>query len=459
MRPLVSDGSVPATTFDPDFINPWGIVFAPNAPVWVVNNATSTVRRYNGAGVEQPQRVSLPGGINGAAAPTGAVFNATGDFVVSNGMSSAAASFIIDGEGGTLIGWAAAISQNTGLIAYDDGSGGAVYKGLAFAMSQGANLLYATDFRNNKIDVFDGNFQKIAAPGGFADPSLPAGYAPFGIRAITLGGETVLFVTYAQRAGVSNDNVNGAGLGLVNLFDTSGTLRSRFVDTGGRLNAPWGIALAPAGFGPLGDRVLIGNFGDGVINAYDAQTGAFVDSVKDASGQPIATPGLWGLAFGNGAQDQPLDTLFFTAGLGSGAGGLYGRIDPVAGTGDGAVPPPPPGDGSRDPPGFGSSPGDPRADSIPPTVQVEVPGPDSIVTDIITILANATDNVGVTSVEFFVGPFLIGVATQPPFFVDWDSTTVGNGDLQIVARARDAAGNIGGSVPVNIVVSNVPRPR
>jgi uncharacterized protein (TIGR03118 family) len=213
---------------------------------------------------------------------------------VSNGTSSAAASFIFDGEGGTLIGWAPAVNPTSGIIAYDDGSGGAVYKGLAIAADHGANFLYATDFHNNKIDAFDKDFRKVAIASGFVDPALPAGFAPFGIQAVTIGGRTVLFVTYAQRASGSNAHVNGAGLGLVNVFDTSGTLLRHFAPIGGHLNAPWGIALAPAAFGSLSNTVLIGNFGDGIINAYDPATGAFVDSIRDSSGQPIATPGAVG---------------------------------------------------------------------------------------------------------------------------------------------------------------------
>jgi uncharacterized protein (TIGR03118 family) len=352
MRPLVSDGSLPAATFDRNLINPWGIVFAPGSRVWVVNNATGTATLYGGAGVDQPQSVSLPGGTNGPAAPTGAVFNDTTNFLVSNGATSAAASFIADGEGGTLLAWAPRIDETSAVVAYDDGSGGAAYTGLAIAAHQGASRLYATDFRSDKIDVFDGNFQKIPPAGAFVDPSLPAGYAPFGIHALTLNGETVLFVTYAQRAPGSNATVNGAGLGLVNIFDTGGTLRSRFVPPGAQLNAPWGIALAPEGFGELSNTVLIGNFGDGVINAFDPATGALVDSIRDSAGQPIATPGLRGIAFGNGAQGQPVNTLFFAAAIANGAGGLYGRIDPVENSGTGQNPGAPlPPEGSQEPRG------------------------------------------------------------------------------------------------------------
>ena len=441
MSALVSDGSVSAVTIDHQLINPWGIAFAPDSPVWVANNATASATLYDGTGVKDALVVALPGGIIGPADPTGVVYNGTNDFLVSNGISSAAARFIFDGERGTLIAWTPAVDGTRGIIAYDDGNGGAVYKGLAIAADRGANLLYATDFRNNKIDVFDRDFRKVVSTGGFVDGTLPEGFAPFGIQAVTLGGETVLFVTYAQRApGSSADHVNGVGLGLVNVFDTSGTLLRHFVPRGGRLNAPWGIALAPSTFGSLSNAVLIGNFGDGLINAYDPATGAFVGAISDASGQPLAIPGLWGLAFGNGVRNQPIATLFFAAGIANEVGGLYGRIDVSGGSGSPLAP------------------GVPR-DTSPPTVRLSnPPGSHAMVSGIVTLQATVADNVGVVRVEFFGGPFSIGIVTAPPFVLDWDSTTVANGDVTLVARATDAAGNVGTSDPVVVNVSNPQRP-
>jgi uncharacterized protein (TIGR03118 family) len=443
-RALVSDGSVPSVTTDRDLINPWGIAFAPGSPAWIANNATGKATLYDGAGLRDPSAVTLPGGINGPADPTGVVYNGTNDFVVSNGSSSAAASFIFDGEGGTLIAWAPSVDPTNGIIAFDDGNGGAVYKGLALASDRGANFLYATDFHNNKIDVFDSSFRKVVIASGFIDPALPAGYAPFGIQAVRIGGQTSLFVTYAQRAPGSDDHVNGAGLGLVNVFDTSGTLVRRFAATGRNLNAPWGIAVAPANFGSLSNTVLIGNFGDGLINAYDPATGAFVDSIRDSSGQPIATPGLWGIAFGNGARNQPAATLFFAAGIANEAGGLYGRIDPPASG------------------GFTPAPPDVPTDPVPPTVSISM-GSRTMVSGIVTFIANATDNVGVATVEFFAGSFSIGIASPGVapggrFFLDWDSTSTANGDVLLTARATDAAGNVTTSEPVIVTVSNLPRP-
>jgi uncharacterized protein (TIGR03118 family) len=428
MSKLVSDGSVTAVTTDMSLVNPWGIVFAPDAPVWTSNNGTQTSTLYDGTGIKQPLTVAIPAGINGAAKPTGIVFNGSMDFVVSEGTVSAPANFIFDGEGGTLSAWAQSVDILNAITVYDDGAGGAVYKGLAIASdSGGANLLYATDFHNNKIDVFDKSFKKVTTTGGFADSMLPTGYAPFGIQAITSQSQTLIYVTYAMQQAPSNhDNVNGAGLGVVNVFDTQGTVQKRLIAAGGKLDAPWGIALAPASFGTLSGDLLIGNFGDGVINAYDPATGSFVGSVNDSNGQPIANPGLWGIAFGNGAQNQPTTTLYFAAGIANQADGLYGRIDL------GATPP----------------------DIIAPTATITVPTAGAMVSGTVSVAATANDNVGVTSVMFFAGTTAIGTATATPYSISWDTTKVADGSVSITAQAKDAAGNVGTSAAVTVTVSN-----
>lgn len=327
--PLVSNGAIAGTTVDANLVNPWGIALVPDGPMWVVNNATQTATVYDGTGAAQPIVVRMPGGINGPAAPTGIVFNPTPDFVVNNGVAAATAQFIFAGEGGTILAWAPAIDPANAIIVHDDGAGGAVYKGLAIATENGTSLLYAADFLNNRIDVFDRAFQKVSVPGGFLDPALPAGYAPFGIQAISRAGQTLICVTYAQRAPDSIEDVPGPGLGTANLFDTRGTLVQRLVPPGGNLNAPWAVALAPADFGALSNALLIANFGDGAIHAYDPNTGAFIATLADANGQPIVTEGLWGIAFGNGAHNQPANTLYYAAGIAGETAGVYGRIDVV----------------------------------------------------------------------------------------------------------------------------------
>jgi uncharacterized protein (TIGR03118 family) len=198
------------------------------------------------------------------------VFNSSSDFAISkNGGASSPALFIFSGEGGAISGWSESVDPANAVTAYDDGAGGAVYKGLAIANNGSANFLYATDFHNNKVDVFDKSFAKVVTSGGFTDPTLPAGYAPFGIQAVTIGTTVSIIVTYAQQDSKKQSNVSGAGLGLVDVFDTNGKFLQHLVATGGALNSPWGVALAPTGFGSLAKMVLIGNFGDGVINGYD----------------------------------------------------------------------------------------------------------------------------------------------------------------------------------------------
>jgi uncharacterized protein (TIGR03118 family) len=427
MSSLVSDGAVPATTTDANLKNPWGIVFAPGAPVWIANNVTQTATIYDGTGTTVPLIVNLPAGLNGSADATGIVFNgSTTDFVVTKGTLSAPARFIFDGEGGTILGWAPTVDGTNAIIAYDDGAGGAVYKGLAIANNGTANLLYATDFHNNKVDVFDSNFARITVAGGFTDATLPADYAPFGIQALQIQGQTRIVVTYAKRDAATDDEVVGAGLGLVNVFDTSGTLLTHLVAEGDALNAPWGVTMAPAEFGTLSNALLVGNFGDGVINAYDPVTGAFISSLQDSAGQPIATPGLWGIAFGNGARNQPTTTLYFAAGIAGEVAGLYGRIDL------GATAP----------------------DIVAPTVALTAPS--GTVSGTVAVTADAADDVGVAQVEFFAGTTSLGVDTTAPYSIDWNTTTAANGSVSLTAVASDAFGNSTTSAAVAVTVANAP---
>ncbi|QCP50798.1 TIGR03118 family protein [Trinickia violacea] len=319
---LVSDGAVPAAHTDPNLQNSWGIAFNPAGFFWVADNGTSVATLYDGNGVPQTLVVTIPPGIGGPADPTGIVFNGTQGFSVSQGGKTGVPAFIFDGEGGTITAWSPAVNPTVAIIAYDDGSGGAVYKGLALAANGGANFLYATDFHNNKIDVFDTNFAKVAMPGKFQDPSLPAGFAPFGIQLIG----SKLFVTYAMQNAAKHDDVAGAGLGFVDVYDTAGNLLQHFV-SGGHLNAPWGIAQAPGNFGNLSGDILIGNFGDGLINVFNSVNGAFITSVTLSNNTVFKQDGLWGIAFGNGLQNQPTNTLFFAAGPNQEADGVFGRLD------------------------------------------------------------------------------------------------------------------------------------
>jgi uncharacterized protein (TIGR03118 family) len=319
---LVSDGSVPAAHVDPNLKNPWGIAFNPKAFVWVSDNGTQRATLYDGDGVPQSLVVTISEGTSGPSNPTGIVFNGTTDFVVSQAGKSGVGAFIFAGEGGTITAWAPAVNATQAITMFDDGSGGAVYKGLALASNNGANFLFAADFHNNKIDVFDKNFNKVTTAGAFQDPALPAGFAPFGIQAIG----SKIFVTYAKQDADAHDDVKGSGLGFVNVFDTAGRLIQRFA-SGGPLNAPWGVAMAPSDFARFTHDILIGNFGDGTINAFDADSGTFQGTLERKDGTQIVQDGLWGIAFGNGLDNQPVNTLFFAAGPNDEANGVYGRID------------------------------------------------------------------------------------------------------------------------------------
>jgi uncharacterized protein (TIGR03118 family) len=325
---LVSDGAVPADHVDTNLKNPWGIVFGPTTPVWVANNGTGTSTLYDGTGAKIPLVVSIPPGSREPGNPTGIVFNATKDFKVSEGKLSGISVFIFAGENGTINGWAPDVNATSAIVAYDGGPAGAVYKGLALASNGTASFLYATNFHDNVVDVFDKTFTKVSAPGGFKDDDIPTNFAPFGIQ--NIGGD--LYVTYAKQDAARHDNLDGPGLGFVDVFDANGRLLRR-VTSRGALNAPWAIALAPADFGRFSNRLLVGNFGDGTINAYDFRTGKHIGRLSKPNGDPISLNGLWGLSFGNGLLHQATSTLFFAAGTNDEQDGTYGRIDPAPGDG------------------------------------------------------------------------------------------------------------------------------
>jgi uncharacterized protein (TIGR03118 family) len=326
-----------AAAIDANLQNPWGIAVAPGLPFWISDNNSNLSTLYSGAGVQETQTITgsavtgiaIPPSAAGVQAnPTGQIFNGTGGFLVPTPKGQETALFVFDGEGGLISAWAQD-SGATAVTAYDDGianaANHAVYKGLAMGTVSEATYLYATDLRNNKVDVFDTNFTKPAAmQGKFVDPNLPAGFVPFGITA--LNGQ--LYVTFAKQDAAMHDEMTGAGLGYVDIFDFSGNLVNQFASAGA-LNAPWGIAIAPAGFGSLEGDVLIGNFGDGTINIF-SPNGASLATSKGAlmagNGQPLAFPGLWALTFGNGDADKPITTLFYTAGFASQIDGVFGSI-------------------------------------------------------------------------------------------------------------------------------------
>lgn len=317
---VASTPGVAANT-DANLANGWGIAFNPKGYVWVSDNGTSKSTLYDGNGVLQQPVVSLPAGSAGPALPTGIVFNSTDGFQLTANGKTGTTPFIFAGLSGTIIAWSPSVDLNNGFTVYDGGASNAVYTGLAI-LTGSVNRLYATDFRNNHVDVFDVNFNKITVSGGFNDPNLPAGYSAFGIQAIN--GQ--VYVAYAKPDPATGRELKSAGLGLVDIFDADGKFVKRLIDVGGALNAPWGLAVAPADFGAFSNDLIVGNFGDGTINAFDPSTGAFMGTIKGADGKAIVVPGLWGIAFGNGINNQPTNTLFFAAGTSS-TSGSYGRID------------------------------------------------------------------------------------------------------------------------------------
>ncbi|HEX6618627.1 MAG TPA: TIGR03118 family protein [Solirubrobacteraceae bacterium] len=310
-RNLVSDIDGVARITDPNLVNPWGLAFGPATPAWVSDNGMDVSTLYSG-GVRKSIPVTLPlvVGIPGGA-PTGVVFNGTGGFKVNG----SPAHFIFDSEAGTITAW------NAGTQAVTEATTpGAVYKGLAIATKSGTTLLYAANFHTGKIDVFNDSFAPTTVPGGFADPNLPAGFAPFNVQEIA----GFLVVSFAQQDPNSSDELHGPGLGFVDVFDTQGHLVRRLVSQGA-LDAPWGLAIAPRHFGPFSGDLLVGNFGDGAINAYDPRTGAFRGTLQNKDGNQIKVNGLWALRFGNGVIGTP-QTLLFTAGIGDEDHGLFGEI-------------------------------------------------------------------------------------------------------------------------------------
>jgi uncharacterized protein (TIGR03118 family) len=438
---LVADTSGgTAANLDTHLVNPWGVsIPAGNFFAWVANNHTETSTLYDGNGKPQPHAAPLVVNFAASAAgttfdPTGIVFNSNNaDFVVTSAGKSGSASFIFDGEGGMIAGWSFGVDATHAFTMYTD-TGGAVYKGLAIAQNAGKSFLYATDFHNNKVDVFDAAFVKqttSASTFQFSDPGIPAGYAPFGIQAIAngTGGATQIYVTYAQQLAPDNhDNADGAGLGYVDIYDTNGKFIKQLVAKGA-LNAPWGIALAPADFGGLSKTLLVGNFGDGKINGYDPAAGTLVGTVNDSKGTAIATPGLWGIAFGNDANNQPHNTLFFAAGTNNEANGSYGRIDV------GATPP-----------------------VLNAAPVVTLTAPTGTLKGTVTLHAAVKDPIAVSKVEFFANSASIGVATTSPYSVSWATTTVADGQVKVTATATDADGNVGSSAATTVTVANTVTP-
>jgi len=320
---LVSDLPGMADRTDTNLVNPWGLVHSSTSPWWLNANGTGLSLVYNGAGAAFPAASPLvvavpPPGATGTSAPTGIVFNGSTDFQLATGLP---ARFLFATEDGTISGWNPAVDPANAVIKVNN-SPGAVYKGLATGVLNGQNVLYAANFRGGSVDVFDTNFSPVALPtGAFMDDRVPAGYGPFNVQIV--GG--MVFVTFAKQDAALHDDVAGAGLGYVDAFSASGTLLMR-LEHGPWLNSPWAVAMAPAGFGKLSGKLLVGNFGSGQIATFDAKEGEFEGMMRGSRGRPITIDGLWGLGFGNGANSGPATTLYFTAGIQGEAHGLFGTL-------------------------------------------------------------------------------------------------------------------------------------
>jgi uncharacterized protein (TIGR03118 family) len=324
-----------AQLVDPGLQNPWGLAASPASPLWVSGNNSGLAGVYSispgGTSVTKAGlTVTVPGGrvsTSDGSSPTGQVFNGSSGFVVTTKAGSGPAAFIFDSESGQITAWnptADPITAGASTATLEDSSPTAVYKGLAIAATDQGTFLYAANFDAGTVDVFNSTFQPVNLLGNFSDPGLPSGYAPFGIQEIN----GLLYVTYARQDAAKHDDVPGLGRGFVDIFTTNGLLIRRLA-TRGVLDAPWGLAQAPSGFGAFGGDLLVGNFGNGRINAFDPITGRFAGEVRTDQHQPLTISGLWGLRFGTATDGGP-GTLLFSAGPDNQADGLLGSINPVA---------------------------------------------------------------------------------------------------------------------------------
>jgi uncharacterized protein (TIGR03118 family) len=317
---LVSDGFVPAPLIDPSLKNPWGISSSRTSPMWVSDNNAGVTTLYTGAGAKVNLTVTIPGQGGTQGSPTGTVFN-------GNSTEFRGDRFLFATEDGTIAGW-----NGTGTVAtteVDNSAPGAVYKGLAIGFDGVVDRLYAANFRAARVDVFSTDYSPA---GSFSDPNVPKGYAPFDVQ--NLGG--VLYVTFAKQNAQKHDDVAGPGHGFVDRFDLYGHLLDRLVSRG-QLDSPWGLAIAPASFGALAGDLLVGNFGDGRINAYTLAEGDFKGALRSTNGSPITIDGLWALRVGNGgggANGGDPSAVYFTAGLNHENDGLFGTITKAGGGGD-----------------------------------------------------------------------------------------------------------------------------
>jgi uncharacterized protein (TIGR03118 family) len=324
---LVSDGSVPATHIADNLINPWGISHSPTGPFWISDNGSGVTTVYDGAGNLVPIAghdaitIAAPMGQTDPSAPTGQVFNTAGTgFDISEGGHTASSVFLFATEDGTISGWNPNVDSGSSVIAVDNSQGdnAAVYKGLAIGTTDHGTYLYAADFSNGTVDVFDSSFKPVKS---FTDPNLPASYAPFNVQVL----DDKLYVTFAQQDADKKDDVAGPGHGFVDAFDLNGNMLERIASRG-VLNSPWGLDIAPKGFGQFAGDLLVGNFGDGTIDAFDPRHGKFLGQLLGGDGNPLQIQDLWALTNGTGSSGTDPNAVYFTAGGQDEQHGLFGSL-------------------------------------------------------------------------------------------------------------------------------------
>jgi uncharacterized protein (TIGR03118 family) len=321
---LVSDNGVAGTRTDATLVNAWGLAHSPTGPWWVAGNGTGVSQAYDGSGAQALANVTIPPAAGQTDSnPTGVVANDTRSFAVSESGRSGVSEYVFVTENGTISAWNFNVDATHAILEVDNSAAGAVYKGAAIA-TNGRHphpFLYATDFHNNKIDMFDGSFNPVSlGAGAFTDSSLPAGYAPFNVA--NIGGQ--LYVSYALQDGAAHDDVGGPRHGFVDIYTAGGALVKRFASRGA-LDSPWGMVVAPHDFGMFSDDILVGNFGNGKISAFNRK-GRFMGFVVGSDANPVEIPGLWGLAFGNDADAGSSNTMFFAAGPDDESHGLFGTL-------------------------------------------------------------------------------------------------------------------------------------
>jgi uncharacterized protein (TIGR03118 family) len=329
---LVADQSGTAAAFtDSNLVNPWGLSRSSGSPWWISDNGTGLSTLYDGTGAAKSLVVTIPTGdpdVSTTGTPTGTLFNGTTGFQIAAGKP---ALFLFVTEDGTISGWNPGVNPTSAVVMVNTKST-SVFKGAAFAsittQAGTSTYLYAADFRRGRVQVYDSSFKHVSeGEDAFQDEGLPDGFAPFNIQ--NIGGD--LYVTFAKQDGAKHDEVDGAGLGYLDVFTPSGHLVRRF-EHGAWLNGPWAMAMTPGDFGIYSHDLLVGQFGSGNIAVYDAATGRFQDLLRDSANNPIAIQGLWALSFGSGGGSGPATSLYFSAGSDGEQHGLFGTITPVENT-------------------------------------------------------------------------------------------------------------------------------